>query len=66
MGQGRRRWGGNPYCPSQEDIRKACEEIQQNWSERESQRRAGIPPKTTWLPPVIHMDGASLSEEEAA
>ncbi len=62
----RNRWGGNPYCPSQEDIRRACEEIQESWSEHESQRRAGVTPKSTWLPPVITIDGGMLNEEEAA
>ena len=39
--------------PSPEQIRKACEEIQRNWSPEERMRRAGIGPDGTFVSPEL-------------
>jgi hypothetical protein len=49
------------YQPTPAEIRRACEEIQKGWSERECRRRAGLDPDSGWMPPVIH--AGDLSEE---
>ncbi|NIP86917.1 MAG: hypothetical protein GTO03_15670 [Planctomycetales bacterium] len=41
------------YQPTPAQIRRACEEIQRGWSERETRRRAGLDPDGGWTPPVI-------------
>lgn len=43
-----------PYIPSEEDIRRACLEIQEGWSEAERLKRAGIIDPASvlhWEPP---------------
>jgi hypothetical protein len=49
------------YQPTPAEIRRACEEIQQAWSERECRRRAGLNPDSGWMPPTI--SSGDLSEE---
>ena len=45
--------------PTHDEIRKACLEIQREWSEREFEKRAGIRP-TPWSAPIV-----SLTEEQS-
>jgi len=40
--------------PTREEIRKACLEIQREWSEREFEKRAGICP-VPWSAPVVSL-----------
>lgn len=41
------------FQPTQRDIRRACEKIQEGWSDRERQKRSGQPDKRHWAPPVV-------------
>lgn len=43
------------YCPSQEQIRRACREIQQTWSPREFRERSVRYVYTRWTPPRIEI-----------
>lgn len=36
------------HTPSQEEIRRECEKIQEGWSEEERRRRAGLVPNQIW------------------
>ncbi|MDH3717992.1 MAG: hypothetical protein OES79_07705 [Planctomycetota bacterium] len=47
------------YQPTPAEIRRACEEIQEGWSERECRRRAGLNPESGWLPPTIRSGDVS-------
>ncbi len=42
-----------PYAPSPRDIRRECERVQANWSERERRKRAGRAPGSMWMPPRV-------------
>ncbi len=53
---GRRR----PYEPTAKDIRRECARIQATWSSRERDRRAGLVPQSTWVPPSV--DWSSLTD----
>lgn len=58
----------NVYLPSKHDIEKACEKIQQGWSELERLKRMGRAEKQHWLPPVVECeslfpDGLSRTSE---
>ena len=46
------------YEPTAQDIREACERIQEGWSERERRNRAGDIEGRHWLPPLV--EGQSL------
>lgn len=43
-----------PYEPTAKDIRRACESIQQSWSPRERNRRAGRHGNAGWSPPNLN------------
>ena len=42
-----------PYEPTPQEIRSACEEFQRLWSNKERLRRAGESEGAQWTPPVI-------------
>ena len=44
------------YLPSKHDIARACEKIQEGWSERERLKRMGRTEKEHWLPPLVQAD----------
>ena len=41
------------YLPTSHEIRRECERIQDGWSDRERQKRAGHADGRHWLPPVV-------------
>jgi hypothetical protein len=41
------------FEPTPHEIERACEEIQEGWSERERRKRAGSSQGGRWLPPFI-------------
>ena len=41
------------YQPTPAEIKRACEEIQKRWTDRERRRRAGEDPDSGWTPPVV-------------
>lgn len=41
------------YLPTVGDIRNACEEIQDKWSDHERRKRAGLPRLEPWNPPMV-------------
>jgi hypothetical protein len=43
-----------PYQPSPRDIRTACDQIQQAWTVRERERRAGHSADCRWTPPSVN------------
>lgn len=48
------------YRPSAEEIEQACANIQQKWSVRQRNKRAGRVTEINWTPPRV--DWASISE----
>jgi hypothetical protein len=57
--QEEREYSSRHPDPTHEEIRKACLEIQREWSEREFEKRAGVRP-TPWSAPIV-----TLPEQEA-
>ena len=53
--------GRNIFEPSARDIRRACEKIQEKWSDQERRKRAGEQHREHWLPPLVDLD--SLENE---
>ncbi len=49
----RDRRSENVYLPTSHDIQRACEEIQEGWSEREKLKRSGRAEERHWSPPLI-------------
>lgn len=43
------------YTPTPEQIRQACSEIQETWSEEERLQRAGLNRPTPWNVPVVRI-----------
>jgi hypothetical protein len=60
----RTRKGCQPYEPSPSDIRRACEDIQAKWSERERKKRSGRPPDGWWLPPSVNLSNIDEAVRE--
>ena len=56
------------YEPTPSEISRACQEIQQSWSEREWKTRAGIGSQDDWYPPGIlrtcHSSALKCSPED--
>mgnify|MGYP003573785009 CR=1 FL=1 len=52
------------YEPSSAEIRAACERFQSQWSERERLKRADLPAKGTWRPPLVKLETSSAVTEE--
>jgi hypothetical protein len=48
--------GRNIFEPTARDIRRACEKIQEKWSDQERRKRAGQAQREHWLPPVVDLD----------
>ena len=48
------------YKPSAEEIERACAKIQEKWSVRQRNKRAGRVTENNWMPPRV--DWASISE----
>jgi hypothetical protein len=48
--------GRHIFEPTVRDIRRACEKIQENWSDQERRKRAGQAQREHWLPPVVDLD----------
>jgi hypothetical protein len=48
------------YKPSAEEIERACAKIQEKWSARQRNKRAGRVTENNWTPPRV--DWASISE----
>ena len=44
------------FLPTSHDIRQACERIQEGWTPRERQKRAGCAEQQHWLPPLVESD----------
>jgi len=44
---------GGQDVPTRREIRDACRQIQDRWSDRERRRRAGLPKVQYWIPPII-------------
>ena len=44
------------FEPTVAEIREACEKIQQGWSERERNKRAGWANGPRWAPPLVQTD----------
>jgi len=44
------------YLPTKHDIRQACEEIQQGWTDKERRKRSGRVEGRHWLPPLVESD----------
>ena len=53
------RRSGKVFEPTPREIRRACEKIQQRWSERERCKRAGRPHGYHWTPPLVANDWLS-------
>ena len=53
--------GRNIFEPTARDIRRACEKIQENWSDQERRKRAGQQHQDHWMPPFVDLD--SLDSE---
>ena len=49
----RERNPSGPYEPSPKDIRRACEHIQSEWSDRERTKRSSDPLEGHWTPPSV-------------
>jgi hypothetical protein len=47
------------YRPSAEEIEQACAKIQQQWSVRQRDKRAGRVSDNNWTPPRIEWDSIS-------
>jgi hypothetical protein len=47
------RKSSRPYVPSPKDIRRACEHIQLEWSDRERSKRSGDSLEGQWTPPCV-------------
>ena len=47
------------YRPSAEEIQQACAKIQEQWSVRQRDKRAGRVTKDNWTPPRIEWDSIS-------
>jgi len=54
------------FLPSSLDIRRACEKIQEGWSERERRKRAGGEEGGHWLPPLVETDSLLAEASGAA
>lgn len=52
------------YEPSAREIRRACAEIRQGWSEQERRKRAGLNKEEPWTPPRARIE--YLEDEEFA
>jgi hypothetical protein len=48
------------FLPTSHDIRQACERIQEGWTPRERQKRAGWAEQQHWLPPLVEADSLYL------
>lgn len=48
------------YKPSAEEIERACAKIQQNWSVRQRDKRAGRTSQSQWSPPRV--DWSSITD----
>ena len=44
------------FEPTAQDIREACHRIQEGWSERERNKRAGWAAGAQWAPPLVETD----------
>ena len=44
------------YLPTSHDIERACEKIQEGWSERERLKRSGRADGRHWSPPIIESE----------
>ncbi len=56
------------FEPTDRDIRRECEKIQERWSEKERNKRAGRSKVRHWLPPIVDSellfpDGNQLSSD---
>lgn len=55
-----------PYEPSPRDIRRACDDIQESWSERERKKRSGRRSGTSgWMPPSVKMSSLTEAADDA-
>ena len=48
------------FLPTSHDIREACDRIQEGWSDRERQKRAGWAEGRHWSPPLVIADSSFL------
>ncbi len=55
---------GGPYQPTPGDIRNACDHIQEKWSEKERDKRAGHLAEGQWTPPSVNWSAVTDAVRE--
>ncbi len=53
------------FRPTPHEIRRACEKIQQRWSERERRKRSGRPKDEHWTPPLVTSEWLSTDRNSS-